>query len=59
MKTQCSEHVYCQLPNELTCVNLLLNDIEFKDLGLNAAILMVKGDTGPTRKMNKFEDAAA
>ena len=59
MMTQYAEDVDYQIPNKLTCVNFLLGAIEFKYFGLNAAIGMVKGDKGPTGKMNKFKDAAA
>ena len=59
MMIQCAEHVDSQLPNELTRVNFLLNYIEFKDSGLKEAILMAKGNKGPTRKMNTSKDAAA
>ena len=57
--TQYADHVGYQLTNELTRVNLLPDATKFKDTILNAGISMVKGDKGPTWKMNKFEDAAA
>ena len=44
---------------ELLCVNFLLNAIKWKDPGLNAAISMVKGYKGPTRKMKRIKDTAA
>ena len=56
---QCAKHVDDQLPNQLTRVNLLPDDIKCKDTGLNAAIPMVKCNKGPTRKTNKFEYEAA
>ena len=59
MVTQCVDNVDHQILNELTHVNLLLNAIECKDTGLNAAISMLKGDKGPTGKMNKFKYYAA
>ena len=59
MMAQCAKHVYYQLPNELTHVNLLLDAIKYKDPGLNASIKVEKHDKGPSGKMNKFEDAAA
>ena len=36
----------------------MLDAIKCKDTYLNVAIAMVKGDKGPTGKMNKIEDAA-
>ena len=59
MMTQCSEHVDYQLPKTLTRINFLLDGVECKVPGQNKAIAMVKGDKGPTRKINKFEYAAA
>ena len=59
MTTQCYEHVYYQLPNELTRVIYLLNAIECKDPGLNVAIATVKGDKETTLKMKKFKDSVA
>ena len=55
MITQCADHVDYKLPNKLTCVNLLLSDIEKNDPSLNAAIEMVRGEKVTIRKMNKFE----
>ena len=40
--TQYDEHVDYQLPNEFICANFLIDPIEFKDPGLNAAIATVK-----------------
>ena len=47
-----------QLPNIFNDVNFLLNDIKCKDTGLNIDIKMLKGDKGPTGKMNTLEYAA-
>ena len=44
---------------KMTRVDLLLDDIECKDPGRNAAITMVKGHKKPTGNINKFEDTAA
>ena len=57
--TQCAKHVDYQIPQKLTGVNFLIDDIECKYSVLNVAIVMVKFDKGPTGKVNKSEDAAA
>ena len=59
MMTQCDNHADYQIPNELAPVGFLINYIKCKYPGLNSDTLMVKGYTGLTGKMNKFEDAAA
>eukprot|EP00957_Ditylum_brightwellii_P138658 10569058-Ditylum_brightwellii.AAC.1 len=41
---QCSEHVKCQLPNELSRVKYLLKGIECGNLMLQASIALVKND---------------
>ena len=57
--TQCAEHVDFQLPNELTRVTYLLDAIEHGDAELQAAMALVRNDTGPNGKMNDFEATAA
>ena len=57
--TQCAEHVQFQLPNELTRVTYLLDAIQHNDAELQAAMALVRNDTGPGGKMNDFEATAA
>jgi flagellar hook-basal body complex protein FliE len=57
--TQCAQHVDFQLPNELTRVTYLLDAIECNDAPLQAAMALVRNDTGPEGKMNSFEDTAS
>ena len=54
--SQCAEHVPYQLPNELSRVTHLLDNIECLDPPLQAAMAFVRNDTG---KMNDFEATAA
>lgn len=56
---QCAQHVNFQLPNETTRVTFLLNGIECNDAPLQAAMALVRNDTGPTGMMNDFEATAA
>ena len=57
--TACAEHVDFQLPNELTRVNFLLDAIENNDAPLQAAMALVRNDTGVDGKMSNFEDTAS
>jgi hypothetical protein len=57
--TQCADHVNYQLPNEGTRVTYLLDAIECNDAPLQAAMALVRNDTGPTGKMNDFEATAS
>ena len=57
--TQCIRHVDFQLPNELTRVTFLLDAIECNDAPLQAAMALVRNDTGPGGKMNNFEATAS
>ena len=57
--SQCAEHVPYQLPNELSRVTYLLDNIECLDPPLQAAMALVRNDNGPTGKMNDFEATAA
>lgn len=57
--SQCATHVAFQLPNELTRVTYLLDAIECNDAPLQAAMALVRNDTGPTGKMNDFEATAS
>jgi len=57
--TQCAEHVQFQLPNEQTRVGYLMDAIGCNDAPLQAAMALVRNDTGPTGKMNNFEDTAS
>ena len=59
MMTQCANHLYYQLPKILTRVNFMIYAIEYKDPGLNVDIAIVKVDTRPNGKMNKFEYESA
>lgn len=57
--SQCAEHVPYQLPNELSRVTYLLDNIECLDPPLQAAMALVRNDNGPMGKMNDFEATAA
>jgi hypothetical protein len=57
--TQCADHVNYQLPNEGTRVTYLLDAIECNDAPLQAAMALVRNDTGLTGKMNDFEATAS
>jgi hypothetical protein len=57
--TQCADHVNYQLPNEGTRVTYLLDAIECNDAPLQAAMALVRNDTGATGKMNDFEATAS
>jgi hypothetical protein len=57
--SQCAQHINYQLPNENTRVTYLLNSIECNDAPLQAAMALVRNDTGVTGKMNDFEATAA
>jgi hypothetical protein len=56
---QCAEHVAFQLPNEHTRVTYLLDAIHCNDAPLQAAMALVRNDTGPAGKMNDFEATAS
>ena len=56
---QCAEHVAFQLPNERTRVAYLLDGIQCNDAPLQAAMALVRNDTGPTGKMSDFESTAS
>ena len=56
---QCAEHVDFQLPNEHTRVGYLIESIENSDASLQAALALVRNDTGPNGKRNDFEATAA
>jgi hypothetical protein len=57
--TQCADHVDYQLPNEGTRVTYLLDAIECNDAPLQAAMALVRNDTGAAGKMNDFEATAS
>lgn len=57
--SQCATHVNFQLPNENTRVTYLLDAIDCSDAPLQAAMALVRNDTGPTGKMNDFEATAS
>jgi hypothetical protein len=57
--SQCAQHVNFQLPNETTRVTFLLNGIECNDAPLQAAMALVRNNTGPTGMMNDFEACCA
>ena len=57
--SQCAEHVPYQLPNELSRVTYLLDNIESMDPPLQAAMALVRNDNGPTGKMHDFEATAS
>ena len=57
--SQCAEHVPYQLPNEMSRVTYLLDNIECMDPPLQAAMALVRNDNGPTGKMNDFEATAS
>ena len=56
---QCADHVIYQLPNETTRVTYLLDAIECNDAPLQAAMALVRNDTGAAGKMNDFEATAS
>ena len=56
--SQCALHVDFQLPNQLTRVTSLLDAIECDYAPLQAAMALIRNDTGPDGKMNDFENAA-
>ena len=55
----CSAHVPYQLPNEHSRVGFLLDGIENDDAGLQAAMVSVEDNTGPTKKWEDFESVSA
>jgi len=57
--SQCAEHVTYQLPNENTRVTFLLDAIDCNHAPLQAAMALVRNDTGPDGKLNNFEDTAS
>jgi len=56
---QCANHVNFQLPNKGTRDQFLLDAIENNHAPLQAAMVLVRNDTGPGGKMDTFEDTAA
>ena len=56
---QCAEHVDYQLPNEHSRVGYLLDAIESTDPSLQAAMALVRNDTGADGKRNNFEATAS
>ena len=59
MMHECSTHVEFQLPNERTRVTYLLDAIQCGDAPLQAAMALVRNDTGEEGKMNNFEATAS
>lgn len=57
--SQCADHVAFQLPNELTRVTYLLDAIECNDAPLQAAMALVRNDSGPQGKLHDFEATAS
>jgi hypothetical protein len=57
--SQCETHVAYQLPNEISRVTYLLIGIECMSAPLQAAMALVRNDTGANGKMNDFESTAA
>ena len=57
--TQCAEHVDYQLPNELTRVTYLLDEIENNYARLQDAMALCINDQDPGGNMNDFEATAA
>ena len=57
--SQCETHIAYQLPNEISRVNYLLSGIECMSAPLQAAMALVRNDTGPTGKLNDFEATSA
>ena len=55
----CAEHVQFPLPNEHSCVGLLIDAIQCADTRLQAAMASVKTDNGLHGLQNNFEQAAA
>ena len=55
----CAEHVQYQLPNEQSCVGLLIDAIQCANAGLQTAMASVKTDNGLNGMRNNFEQAAA
>ena len=55
----CAEHVQYQLPNEHSCVGLLIDAIQCADAGLQATMASVKTDNGPYGSQNYFQRAVA
>ena len=56
---QCAEHVAYQIPNGRTRVTYLLDGVQCNDAPLQAAMALVRADSGPTGKMSDFEAAVA
>jgi hypothetical protein len=56
---QCAEHVDYQLPNEHSRVGYLLDAIQSTDPSLQAAMALVRNDTGADGKCNNFEATAS
>jgi hypothetical protein len=54
----CAEHVQYQLPNQHSRVGFFLDAIPNNDAEVQAAIVSVRTDDGPTGKRNDFEAAA-
>ena len=55
----CAKHIQYQLPNEHSCVGLLIDAIQCSDAGLQAAMASVKMDNGPNGLRNNFERAVS
>ena len=53
----CAEHVQYQLPNEHSCVGLLIDAIQYANAGLQAAMPSIKTDNGLYGLRNNFERA--
>ncbi len=57
--SQCAEHVPYELPNEVSRVTYLLDNIESMDPPLQAAMALVQNGNSPSGKMNDFEATAS
>jgi hypothetical protein len=56
---QCAKHVDYQLPNKHSWVGYLLDAIESTDPSLQAAMVLVRNDTGANSKRNDIEATAS
>ena len=56
---RCSDNVSCQLPDERSRVQYLLDNIQVEDANVRAALSSIRMDDTPTGMRNKFEAAVA
>ena len=56
---RCADNVNCQLPDERSRVQYLLDNIQAEDPNVRAAISSIRMDDTPTGRRNNFESAVA